>query len=297
MPATTSPAVNELLSILDLEPLERNLYRGRSPQVGWQRVFGGQVIGQALVAATRTVEGRRPHSLHGYFLRPGDPSVPIIYEVDRIRDGRSFATRRVVAIQHGEAIFSMSASFQVAEGGFDHQMAMPDVPPPGPLDDDGWTAVLPALPPLVRSYLARERPVEFRPMGFGRYAHPGGGNGPTSDTGDFRVWLRATAPLPDDPGIHEAILAHASDMTLLDASLIPHGRSVFEREIQAASLDHALWFHRPFRVDDWLLYVQDTPSASGARGFSRGQIFDRAGRLVASVAQEGLIRERTTLAV
>lgn len=281
-------ALDSLLGILDLEPLEHNLFRGRSPQVGWQRVFGGQVIGQALVAATRTVEGRQPHSLHAYFLLPGDPKVPIIYEVDRIRDGRSFTTRRVVAIQHGEAIFSMSASFHIDEPGLDHQIRMPNVPPPEELpgEDEIKNGVLPLMPAPVRAYYEQERPIELKPVEFQRYLS----RAPMEPS--FNVWIRTTGRLPDDPAIHRCVLAYASDMTLLDSSLVPHGRTVFERSIQAASLDHALWFHRPFRADEWLLYSQDSPSASGARGFSRGLIFDRAGRLVASVAQEGLIRNR-----
>ena len=287
-----SRAVDNLLSILDLEQLEHNLFRGRSPQVGWQRVFGGQVIGQALVAACRTVEDRRPHSLHAYFLLGGDPKVPIIYEVDRIRDGRSFTTRRVVAIQHGRAIFAMSASFHADEPGLDHAAAMPDVPPPEDLPSEAEikSSVLPRMPDPVRAYYERERPIELKPVEFGRYT--------SREPGEprFHVWIRATGRLPDDPAIHQCVLAYASDMTLLDSSLIPHGRTVFDRAIQGASLDHALWLHRPFRADDWLLYAHDTPSASGARGFARGLIFTRRGELVASVAQEGLIRERPDLA-
>jgi acyl-CoA thioesterase-2 len=281
-----SNAIAEILDLLDLEKLEENLFRGRSPQVHWQRVFGGQVIGQALVAACRTVEDRQPHSLHGYFMLAGDPTVPIIYEVDRIRDGRSFTTRRVVAIQHGRAIFALTASFQVDEAGFDHAVPMPDVAPPEGLPEivEVMTAI-PSMPQLVRAWYERERPIEIRPVDMTRQfdaAHSG-------ETG-FQVWIRTTGPLPDDPAIHRSVLAYASDLTLLDTSLVPHGRSVLEDTIQAASLDHALWFHRPFRADDWLLYAQDTPSASGARGFARGLVYDRAGRLVASVAQEGLVR-------
>jgi acyl-CoA thioesterase-2 len=287
-----SSAVDDLLAILDLEQLEHNLFRGRSPQVGWQRVFGGQVIGQALVAACRTVEGRRPHSLHAYFLLGGDPAVPIIYEVDRIRDGRSFTTRRVVAIQHGRAIFAMSVSFHADEPGLTHAATMPDVPPPEGLPSEAEikSGVLPLMPDPVRAYYERERPIELKPVEFGRYISRAPGEP------RFNVWIRATGRLPDDPAIHQCVLAYASDMTLLDSSLIPHGRTVFDRAIQGASLDHALWLHRPFRADDWLLYAQDTPSASGARGFARGLIFTRAGELVASVAQEGLIRERPALA-
>jgi acyl-CoA thioesterase-2 len=279
---------DSLTSILDLEPLERNLFRGRSPNIGWRRVFGGQVIGQALYAACKTVEGREPHSLHAYFLLPGDPTIPILYEVDRLRDGRSFTTRRVLAIQKGEAIFAMSASFQVPEEGYEHQMPMPDVPMPEDLPDreEMRTSVLPNMPEAVRAYYQRERPIEIRPVELARYA--------SSEKMEprFNVWIRAMQPLPDEPAIHQAVLAYASDLMLLDSSLIAHGRTVFDKTIQGASLDHALWFHRPFRADDWLLYAQDSPSSSGARGFSRGLVFDRHGRLVASVAQEGLIRPR-----
>jgi acyl-CoA thioesterase-2 len=281
-------AVQDLLSILDLEPLEVNLFRGRSPQVGWQRVFGGQVIGQALVAATRTVDGRPPHSLHAYFLLAGDPKVPIIYEVDRIRDGRSFTTRRVVAIQHGRAIFSMSVSFHADEPGLDHQMAMPDVPKPDtlPTDSEMKERILPQLPEAVRRYYERPRPIELRPVEFGRYT------GEKSQDGRFNVWFRATGRLPDDSAIHCCVLAYASDLTLLDTALAQHQRSVFDADIMGASLDHALWFHRPFRADEWLLYTQDSPNMHGARGFARGLIFAADGTLVASVAQEGLLRQR-----
>jgi acyl-CoA thioesterase-2 len=281
-----SNAIAEILDLLDLEKLEENLFRGSSPQVHWQRVFGGQVIGQALVAACRTVEDRQPHSLHGYFMLAGDPTVPIIYEVDRIRDGRSFTTRRVVAIQHGRAIFALTASFQVEEPGFDHAMPMPDAVPPEELPEIAqvMTAIT-SMPQLVRAWYERERPIEIRPVNMTRRFT----SSDTSETG-FQVWIRTTGPLPDDPAIHRCVLAYASDLTLLDTSLVPHGRSVLEGTVQAASLDHALWFHRPFRADDWLLYAQDTPSASGARGFARGLVYDRAGRLVASVAQEGLVR-------
>ncbi|GGK39256.1 acyl-CoA thioesterase II [Salinarimonas ramus] len=287
-------AVEELLATLDLERLENNLFRGRSPNVGWQRVFGGQVIGQALVAAVRTVEGRQAHSLHAYFLLPGDPKAPIVYEVDPIRDGKSFATRRVVAIQHGRAIFSMSASFQVREDGLDHEAPMPDVPPPEDLpgEDEMRARIMPMMDPAARAYFERERPIELRPVELERYIPREPGAEPLPAR--FHVWIRTTGRLPDEQSIHDCALAYASDMTLLDSSLIPHGRSVFQRDMQAASLDHALWLHRPFRADEWLLYAQESPSASGARGFSRGSIFTRDGRLVASVAQEGLVRVRTT---
>ncbi|HLM41319.1 MAG TPA: acyl-CoA thioesterase II [Microvirga sp.] len=283
-----SRAVEDLLKILDLEQIEVNLFRGQSPKSGWQRVFGGQVIGQSLVAARRTVEGRHPHSLHGYFMRPGDPKVPIIYEVDRIRDGKSFTTRRVVAVQHGQAIFAMSASFQVDEGGFDHQAPMPDVPGPDelPSEDDVKAELLSRMPEPMRTYYERERPIDMRPVEINRYLS----REPMEP--QFHVWIRTTGRLPDDPAVHQCVLAYASDMTLLDTSLVPHGRTVFDPTIQGASIDHAMWFHRPFRADEWLLYAQDTPNAGGARGFSRGLIFSQDGTLVASVAQEGLIRDR-----
>ena len=282
-------AVDDLLSILDLEPLEHNLFRGMSPQVGWQRVFGGQVIGQALVAASRTVpQERSVHSLHGYFLRPGDPAVPIIYEVDRIRDGGSFTTRRVVAIQHGKPIFSVAASFQTFEEGLDHQAVMPDVPMPEDLPGEAELKekFLAHAPEPVRRYWERDRPIELRPVDMTHYFSR------SKLTPSQNVWVRASAALPDDPRIHSCVLAYASDMTLLDTSLFAHGTSVFDPKLQVASLDHAMWFHRPFRADEWLLYAEDSPSASGGRGFTRGSLFSRDGQLVASVAQEGLIRVR-----
>jgi acyl-CoA thioesterase-2 len=284
-------AIQEVVEILNLEPLELNLFRGRSPQSRWQRVFGGQVIGQALVAACRTVEDvdtRPPHSLHAYFLLGGDPKVPIIYEVDRIRDGKSFTTRNVKAIQHGHAIFTMSVSFHVHEQGLSHQARMPDVPKPDALPDEAEIRqrILPLMPEPIRRYYERERPIELRPVEYGRYL------GEKNEDGRFNVWIRTTGRLPDEPAIHQCVLAYASDMMLLDAALIPHGKSVFSEDIMAASLDHALWFHRPFRADEWLLYAQDSPSLAGSRGFSRGLIFASDGTLIASVAQEGLLRQR-----
>ena len=286
-----SAAIQDVLSILDLEPIEVNLFRGRSPQSRWQRVFGGQVIGQALVAACRTVADvakRPPHSLHAYFLLGGDPKVPIIYEVDRIRDGKSFTTRRVTAIQHGQAIFSMEVSFHVIEGGWSHQFAMPDVPKPDELPSEAEvrSSVLTQLPEPVRRYYERERPIELRPVEYGRYLG-------AKLAGDrFHVWIRATGRLPDEPAIHQCVLAYASDMTLLDTALVPLGKTVFNEDVMAASLDHASWFHRPFRADEWLLYAQDSPNLGGARGLARGSIFASDGTLVASVAQEGLLRQR-----
>jgi len=283
-----SAALDELLSILDLEPLEHNLYRGLSPQVGWQRVFGGQVIGQALVAANRTVEGRAAHSLHAYFLRAGDPTVPIIYEVDRIRDGGSFSTRRVVAIQHGHAIFSMAASFHKEEAGLEHQMAMPDVPPPEDLPSEAELKerLIERVPAPVKAYWQAERPIEIRPVDLSRYFSRDK-HGPSQ-----LVWIKATGTLGDNLALHQCVLAYASDFTLLDTALIAHGRFVFDPNLMLASLDHAVWFHEPFRADEWLLYAQDSPSSGASRAFCRGTLFTRDGRLVASTAQEGLVRER-----
>jgi acyl-CoA thioesterase II len=285
----TTIAVADLLAILDLEPLEVNLFRGCSPQTGWQRVFGGQVVGQALVAAVRTVDASRPpHSMHAYFLLPGDPKVPIIYDVDRMRDGKSFTTRRVTARQHGHPIFSMLVSFHTDEPGLDHQAKMPDVPPPEKLPSEAEVRekILPSMPEPVRRYYERERPIELRPVEFERYL------GKKYPDGRFHVWIKTTGKLPDDPAIHQCVLAYTSDMGLLDTALVPHGRTLFEKEFMAASLDHALWLHRPFRADEWLLYAQDSPNLHGSRGFSRGLIFTRDGTLVASVAQEGLVRLR-----
>jgi acyl-CoA thioesterase II len=283
-------AVADLLKILDLEILDVNLFRGNSPQTGWQRVYGGQVIGQALVAAIRTVDAARPpHSLHAYFLLPGDPKVPIIYDVDRMRDGKSFTTRRVTARQHGHPIYSMLVSFHAGEmDQLSHQAKMPDVPLPGalPSEADMRQNVLPTLPESVRRYYERERPIELRPVEYERYL------GKKIPDGRFNVWFKATDRLPDDPAIHQCVLAYASDMGLLDTSLVPHGRTLFEKEFMAASLDHAMWLHRPFRADEWLLYSQDSPNLNGARGFSRGLVFAQDGTLIASMAQEGLVRLR-----
>ncbi|MGO4447904.1 acyl-CoA thioesterase II [Phyllobacterium sp. TAF24] len=283
-----SDAMKELLSILDLETLEHNLFRGRSPQVGWQRVFGGQVIGQALVAAQRTVDPERHvHSLHSYFMRAGDPKVPIIYEVDRIRDGSSFTTRRVVAIQHGHAIFSLEASFQIEEEGLEHQKPIPlDVLEPEKLmsDKDLKEQYLQNAPANVRKYWEQDRPIEMKPLSLTHYF--------TREKlpPEQNVWIKATGAVPNDRAVQAAVLAYLSDMTLLDTSLYAHGRSIFDKDLQVASLDHAMWFHRPFNFDDWLLYTADSPSAAGARGFNRGALYSRDGTLIASTAQEGLIR-------
>lgn len=281
--------MQDLIERLDLEKLEENLFRGSSPQNGWQRVFGGLVIAQALMAAQRCVDPDRiVHSLHAYFMRPGDPSIPIVYQAERIRDGSSFTTRRVVAIQHGKAIFSMSASFQVEEPGFDHQVTIPDVPAPEALmgEAEFRAAFLAQAPDTVKKYWGRERPIEIRPTSLTHYLSR------EKLEPEAHIWVRASGLVPEDRHYQAAILAYLSDMTLLDTSLYAHGTSIFDPELQVASLDHAMWFHRPCRLDDWMLYTQDSPSAAGARGMTRGSIFTRDGRLIASVAQEGLIRKR-----
>ena len=282
-------ALTDLIQLLDLEPIEVNLFRGRSPQDGWQRVFAGQVLGQALVAAARTVEGRAAHSFHAYFLRPGDPKVPILYDVDRIRDGSSFTTRRVVAIQHGKAIFNLAASFQVDEPGLEHQIEMPDVPGPEGLPNEVELRQrqIERIPEKFRATFLRERPIEVRPI------DPVDEFAPEKRPPFQNVWFRAVDSLPDERALHQCVLAYASDLTLLDTSNLPHGVSWWSEKFQTASLDHAMWFHRPFRADEWLLYAQDSPRAAGARGFNRGSVFTRAGELVASVTQEGLIRLRS----
>jgi len=284
-------ALPGLLALLDLEPLEHNLFRGQSIREGWQRVYGGQVLGQALMAAVRTVPGdRTAHSLHGYFLLGGDPQAPIIYDVERIRDGGSFTTRRVKAIQHGRPIFVMSVSFHKPEPGYEHQSTMPDVPPPEslPTEAEFISRLVANLPPNMKSHWERERPIEMRPVDLARYLS----REPRPPVQS--IWMRANGRLPDSDAVHQCVLAYASDFTLLDTALIAHGKLLFDVDIQLASLDHALWFHRPFRADEWLLYVQDSPSAHGARGFCRGSVFTRDGRLVASVTQEGLTRPRST---
>ena len=285
----TLTAVEQLLDILDLEPLEHNLFRGRSPKTGWQRVFGGQVIGQALVAAQRTVpEDRHVHSLHGYFLRPGDPTVPIIYEVDRIRDGGSFTTRRVIGIQHGKAIFSTSVSFQITEEGLEFHMEMPELPDPETLlnEKELKNKYFSEAPENVQAWWNRDRPIEMRATSIEHFI---------SDKKlppEQHTWVRATGPIPEDQALQAAVLAYTSDMTLLDTALYPHGRKVFDKDLQTASLDHSMWFHRPINMNDWLLFAQDTPNSNGGRGFTRGSLYARDGTLIASCAQEGLIRPR-----
>ncbi len=280
-------ALDDLLSLLELEALEVNLFRGVSPDEDRQRVFGGQVAAQALVAAGRTVDDdRRVHSLHSYFLRPGDPNIPIIYDVDRIRDGRSFTTRRVVAIQHGRAIFNLHASFQIVEDGPDHQRPMPDVAAPETLPTflERIEPFIDRFGPDMAEWLVRERPIDSRPVTAPPWLDP------TPRAPEQDVWIRANGELPADPLLQCCIVAYASDLTLLDTAMLPHAGVNPEFEFQVASLDHAMWFHRPFRADEWLLYHQSSPSASGARGLAEGFIFRRDGALSVTVIQEGLLR-------
>lgn len=280
---------DDLVALLDLEPLERNIYRGQNRDIGTRQIYGGQVLAQALVAARRTVPGDRAvHSMHGYFILPGDLSMPVVYFVDILRDGGSFTTRRVTAIQKGEAIFTLSASFQRREEGLEHQLEMPDVPPPESLrpELDIVRERADEFPERMRDVVTQDRPLDFRPVE-GDIAF---GTGPREAR--RAMWVRSTAPLDDDPLHHRAVLAYASDYGLLITSLRPHGRSARDPQMIVASLDHSLWFHRDVRVDEWLLYVTDSPASAGGRGFTRGTYFTRDGRLVASVAQEGLIRER-----
>ncbi|MCO4769717.1 MAG: acyl-CoA thioesterase II [Deltaproteobacteria bacterium] len=282
--------LTELLDLLRLETIEQTVFRGRSQDLGWGRVFGGQVLGQALSAAAQTVPDARPvHSLHAYFLRPGDAKKPIVYMVDPIRDGRSFTTRRVVALQSGKAIFNLSASFQVEQEGFEHADACPEgLPgPEGLLSQselsEEWTR---GMPEAIRERAMATRPIEIRPI------DPNNPRSPRTGLPQRRAWFRAIAALPDDPQIHRSLLAYASDFHFLTASLLPHGVSWLTPGIRMASLDHAMYFHRPFRLDDWLLYDVESPSASAARTLVRGRFFDRDGRLVASTVQEGMVRDR-----
>jgi acyl-CoA thioesterase II len=278
--------LDDLIKVMTLERLEINLFRGQSRDIGSPQVFGGQVLGQALVAATQTVENREVHSLHAYFLRRGDFNSPIVYEVDRAWDGKHFSTRRVVAIQHGAQIFNMSASFQLPEQGVDHQITMPDVPMPESLEDMQtlYRSALTKAPEAMRRVLEQKRPFEFRPV------EPPDFSRAQKLPPIAHVWFKAVAPLPDDEALHRCLLAYASDFGLLGTALRPHALSMMSSKLVIASIDHAMWFHRKVRVDDWLLYAMDSPSASGARGFTRGSLFSRDGRLVASASQEGLIR-------
>jgi acyl-CoA thioesterase II len=281
-----SKALQDLLDLLDLEQIEVNIFRGRSPDERVQRVFGGQVAGQALVAAGRTVPPERPvHSLHAYFIRPGDPAVPIVYMVDRVRDGRSFTTRRVSAVQHGKVIFTLSASFHHPEPGPQHAVAMPEVPRPEEVPS--LTERLEKVFGPLSDSFHRNRPIDLRLVG--PLTHEAQRD-PTLRATESLVWLRVDGELPDDPMLHVCLMTYASDMTLLDSVLLAHGLSWADGRTTGASLDHAMWFHRPFRADRWLLYAQETPAAYGARGLARGQVFTDTGELVVSVVQEGLIR-------
>ncbi|MCL4149698.1 UNVERIFIED_CONTAM: hypothetical protein GTU68_041695 [Idotea baltica] len=282
-------AVTDLLKLLDIERLELDLFRGQSPdERASQRVFGGQVIAQALVAAYRTVEDRRCHSLHAYFIRPGDPTVPIIYQVDHSRDGRSFTTRRVVAIQHGKQIFNMAASFHVEEDGWSHQHEMPDIEGPDGLEEMRTQRLKFAgkVPESMREDFTRERAIEIRHVAPLNMLKPE----PASDVN--HLWFRVAKPITDDPALHHCLLAYASDMALLGSGNRRHGVSWMTGDVMSASLDHAMWFHAPIKFDDWHLYTMDSPYGGGARSFNRGQVFDRTGKLVASVAQEGLMRPK-----
>jgi acyl-CoA thioesterase-2 len=282
--------LDELVQLLALERIEENLFRGQSQDLGWGTVFGGQVLGQALSAAVQTVPPERHvHSLHAYFLRPGDVKRPIVYDVDRIRDGSSFTTRRVVAIQNGHAIFNLAASFQIEEPGFQHQDPMPTGPDPDTLHSEQKLAAAVAahLPPTILQRATAERPFEMRPVP--PHQNP---FAPSPLPPRRLVWLKTVARLPDDPALHRYLLAYASDYSFITTSLLPHGVSWATPGMQIASLDHVMWFHQPFRVDEWLLHEIDSPAAHGARGLVRGRIFTRDGRLVASTAQEGLIRKR-----
>jgi acyl-CoA thioesterase-2 len=281
-----SDSLDKLLDLLDLEQIEVNIFRGRSPDETVQRGFGGQVAGQALVAAGRTVPADRPvHSLHAYFLRPGDPSVPLVYNVDQVRDGRSFSTRRVTTIQHGKPIFAMSASFHRHEPGLEHAMPMPDVPAPESLRPSVERLEEALGVPLPQRF--RDSPIDLRsvgPLSIEAYRDP------ALRTRKNLVWLRVNGELPDDPLLHVCLMTYASDLTLIDSVLLAHGVSLADGHTTAASLDHAMWFHRPFRADQWLLYAQESPVAYGARGLARGEVYTVSGDLVVSVVQEGLIR-------
>ncbi|HET7845714.1 MAG TPA: acyl-CoA thioesterase II [Xanthomonadales bacterium] len=281
------PVVGELIDLLQLERIEENLFRGQSRDIGTKYVFGGQVLGQALAAAQRTVDAERHvHSLHAYFLRAGDIESPIVYEVDRSRDGGSFSTRRVVAVQHGQPIFNFAASFQKAEPGVEHQLSMPEVPkpedlePPEPVDP----AQLSHVTAKLQRWLAQKGPFEFR------HVYPRDEIKVPKRPPFQHVWFRLVDRIADDSGLHRALLAYASDFHLIGTTTFPHGISYLQGNVMMASLDHAMWFHRPFRIDEWLLYSCDSPTAQGARGLARGTIYTRDGVLVASTAQEGLIR-------
>lgn len=279
-------ALDAVIGLLDLERLEDNLFRGQSHDIGAPQVFGGQILGQALSAAHRTVEDRAPHSLHAYFLRPGDFNEPVVYQVERSRDGGSYSNRRVVAIQHGRPILNLAASFHSAEDGFTHQMPMPEVASPEGLTKsiDIQDSIIDRVPEKMRRLLAHRPPLEFRPVEPPKFIEP------AARPPRKHVWMRAWETLPDDPELHRNLLTYVSDYELLGTATLPHELDFSTRPVQMASIDHAIWFHRPFRVDDWLLYACDSPTSHGGRGYTRGQFFSRSGDLVASTAQEGVIR-------
>jgi len=281
--------LDDLVELLALERIEADLFRGQSQDLGWGTVFGGQVLGQALSAAVQTVpKDRHAHSLHAYFLRPGDVTRPIVYDVDRIRDGGTFTTRRVVAIQNGHAIFNLAASFQIEEEGFEHQDEMPEVPAPETLatEQELFRELQDRIPPVLRDRAFAARPFEVRPVGGGDLISP-----PVQPARRM-VWLKTVGKLPDDPALHRYLLAYASDHAFVTTALLPHGVTWHTKGMQVASLDHVMWFHRAVRVDEWLLHVMDSPAAHGGRGVVRGRVFTRDGKLVATTAQEGLIRKR-----
>lgn len=284
-----NPMLDTLVSLLDMETLETHLFRGASQDLGFRQLFGGQVLGQALSAASKTVDPcRQAHSLHGYFLRPGDAQKPVIYQVEPVRDGASFSTRRVMAIQNGKPIFACSASFHIREEGFSHQQSMPDVPPPEELvpDSEVTRQLADLLNDEKRVKMLREKPIETRAV---QVLDP---LNPERSEPLKQVWFKADGQLPDTPALHRYLLAYMSDFSLLTTSLLPHGASIWQPQMQVASLDHSIWFHDEVRVDDWLLYSMDSPWSGCSRGFARGTIYTRDGRLVASVAQEGLVRVR-----
>ena len=288
-PEAMKRVLDELVTLLSLERIEENLFRGQSQNLGWGAVFGGQVVGQALSAAVQTVPAERPvHSLHGYFLRSGDAKKPIVYEVDRIRDGKSFTTRRVVAVQNGKAIFNLAASFQIEEPGYEHADVMPKIEGPEGLESEGelWVRRAAQLPEFMRKRATAPRPIEIRPV------EPNDPFDPKVLSANHAIWMRAASPVDDNPALHRFLLAYASDFGFITTAMRPHKLSWIQPDMQVASLDHAMLFHRPFRIDEWLLHVVESPSASGARGLVRGRFFSQSGELVASTMQEGLMRHR-----
>ena len=280
--------LDDFIALMQLEAIEVDLFRGHSLDLGFRQMFGGQVISQALAAACETVEGRQVHSLHGYFLRPGDAKLPVVYHVERTRDGGSFSSRRVIAIQKGQPLLTLSTSFQIEQEGLEHQSQAPQVPPPEELQDDQQRVaeLCKDAPPSLLRLVQRERPLEFRSVQLTNPLHP------EKREPVRHIWFRFRGQLPEQPLLHRYLLAYASDFNLLTTALLPHGVSLWNPNIQVVSLDHALWFHRQPDLNDWLLYSTDSPWTGGGRGLARGQVFDRQGRLVASVAQEGLMRER-----